>query len=226
MFAARDKSMSALRRGAFFLVCSAAFCIAGSGFAAGQAPEEKQAAQNYLWARLANVVDISVLRPGSLVTARVDDSWSTEHCFVQLGTTLKGKVSAVEPASDGKGMSISIGFTVACTEGVVAPVTLIAVLYPKEDASRDQMQTFMSMPAGLGAGASGRQSTDLSRMPSPGSDAPRQPKVKVGQVSGVRHLALRWVAAAPGRSVLSVSDKRLRLEQGTRMAFRLAGEGQ
>lgn len=208
---------------AFFLLGSALGSLCDGGICAQSVPE-KQSEQHYLWARLTSKVDIAALKQGDVVAARSSDSWTTSHCYVRPGTILQGTVLQVRAAEAGKGRAVVLGFTAACTEGRTVQVTLVAALYPKEDESRDQMQTYMAMPSGLGTGASGRQSTDLSRVPSPGSETPQPPRVKVGQVSGIRHLKLRFVSDAPAQSVLFVMDERLRLSEGTRLAFRLSTE--
>jgi hypothetical protein len=215
--------MGALQRYAVVLFCCGVLCSTGARAVGGQNKPEKPIEQNYLWARLATQVDIAKLKVGDPITGRVDTYWSSGHCSVPRGNPVQGRVTAL--AANGKATQISVVFTIVCGNGTTAQMTLIAVLYPKEDANPDQMQTYMAMPAGLGTGASGRQSTDLSHLPSPGAPPPAAPKVKVGQVTGVKHLALKVSASEPGSSTLAVTDQKLRLEQGTRLAFQLAQEG-
>ncbi len=215
--------MGALWRFTFVLFFCGVLWSAGARSASGQSKQQAPPEQNYLWARLPARVDVSALKEGDPITARVDTYWSSGHCSVPRGNPVQGKVTGL--ASSGKAMEISVAFTVACGDGITAPVTLIAMLYPKDDANPDQMQTYMAMPAGVGTGASGRQNTDLGHLPSPGAPPPEAPRVNVGQVTGLRHLTLRISAAERGRSVLAVTDQKLRLEKGTRMAFQLAQEG-
>jgi hypothetical protein len=216
--------MGAFRLCAFFLLCGAACFLSGSRRIGAQSAAETQPDQHYLWSRLTSRVDISTLQAGDPVTAHVVDTWTLKRCYLREGTVLQGKVLRIRPTESGKGVALTLAFTGTCIEGTEAPVTLIAVLYPKDDESHDQMQTYMAMPSGLGAGTSGRRSTDLSRLPSSGSELPQRPRVKVGQVSGIRHLKLSFAADAPAQSILLAENKALRLEKGTRLVFRLADE--
>ncbi|HTB97917.1 MAG TPA: hypothetical protein VK716_12970 [Terracidiphilus sp.] len=173
-----------------------------------------------LWAALPTKFDSDKVRSGDEVMAIVANSWIYGICGVSTGDVLKGHVVSLTGWTDAtKSNSVGMRFEVPCTDGKRKPVVLIAVYYPEEGA-KGQMDTFMMMPQGIGAGASGRQSTDIGSMPSPGTGpAANLPLAKMGEVKGVRHLSLKVGGGEQGSTVLESSDKRLHLDKGTRLAF-------
>jgi hypothetical protein len=198
------------------LACSA-LCVEGQ-----TAHSPIQPAQNFLWAKLESRLDSASGQAGDVVTARVNFDWSSGRCVVPSGTLVQGHIAAIQLwTASSKSTSVSLRFTVPCEGGIAVPVVLIAVLYPIDDGDRGQMDTYMSMPAGIGPGASGRQSTDPSLLPTAGdaSSLQQPPKVRIGQVTGVRHVSLAAATGPREDAVLSTGDRRLRLQAHTRLAF-------
>jgi hypothetical protein len=179
-----------------------------------------------MWTTLQAKLDSGKVKPGDAVRAEVSQGWVYGTCGVQGGSTLEGSVVAVSaPDSATKTSEVSLSFTVACGDGTKRRLILIAVYSPLEDA-KSQMDLYNSMPMGLGPGASGRQSTNLNSLPSPdsGKYVP-MPLAKIGEVKGLNHLSLAVAKGPKGSTVLSSSDKHLRLAPGTRLVLVPAPEG-
>lgn len=173
-----------------------------------------------LWAALPAKFDSDKVKAGDEVTARVMQSWVYMTCGVNEGTVLRGKVVAVEPWSDGtKATTLAISFEAQCLNKTKHGLILMAVFWPGEK-EKSQMDTYMAMPQGLGAGASGRQMTNLESMPSPGPGPTESlPLARMGEVQRIRHLTLGVAKGPHGSTSLVCGDKRLRLDAGTRLAF-------
>ncbi len=187
-------------------------------------PADAQATQKpalpELWAALSSRFDSDKSRAGDEVTAIVANGWVYGICGVSMGDVLKGHVVRLAGWTDAsRSTSVAMRFDVPCTDGKRKPVVLMAIYFP-EEAAKGQMDTYMMMPQGIGAGASGRQSTDIASMPSPGTGpAPNLPLAKLGEVKGLRHVMLKIGVGEQGSTVLESSDKRLHMEKGTRLAF-------
>lgn len=199
------------------------------GSAQGQANPPGQAAAKpalpplpEMWTKLEAKLDSGALKPGDAVRAEVSsDGWVYGACGIQGGSTLQGTVIENVAGRGPKAASaVSLSFTGDCGNGVKKALILIAVYFPVED-SKSQMDIYNAMPQGIGAGASGRQSTNLDSLPSPGAGTPSQqlPLAKFGEVKGIKHLSLAVAKGAKGSTVLSSTDKRLRLEAGTRLVL-------
>jgi hypothetical protein len=177
-----------------------------------------------MWVKLESRLDAAKAKPGDAVRAQVSQAWVYQTCGVDGGSSIEGNVVAVTapdsvPSNTAKTSEISLGFAANCVDGARIPLILIAV-YASLDDSKNQMDLYKSMPAGLGAGASGRQSIDLNSLPSPGAGENAQlPVAKMGEVKGIRHLSLAVAKGPKGSSTLASADKRLRLEAGTRLAL-------
>ncbi len=184
------------------------------------APRPALAPLPEMWTKLATKLDSAALKPGDAVRAQVSDSWVYGTCGVQDGSILEGKVVEVSPWTDAaKTSEVSLSFVADCTNGVKKPLILIAVYFRVEDA-KSQMDLYNSMPQGIGPGASGRQSTNLDSLPSPGAgNPPPPPLAKMGEVKGLRHLSLGVAKGAKRSTVLSSTEKRFRLEAGTRLVL-------
>jgi hypothetical protein len=177
-----------------------------------------------LWATLQHRLDTDSMKVGDVVTARVTRFWAQQNCIVPRGAILQGKVVELSSRSAGsRSTDVTVTFNVKCYDGPTVPMVLIAALYATEE-DKSQMDLTMAMPTGIGAGATGRQSTNLDTLPTPveSTRIGKAPKVKVGQVTGIRHLSLVVPAAGETKSVLRSKDKRMRLDEGTRLAFHLA----
>lgn len=172
-----------------------------------------------MWTRLAARIDSKTLKEGDPFRVQVVQPWVYGTCSIQQDAMLEGRVVGLAAWSTAsKITAAAVSFNVICANGNRVPLVLIAAFYPREDA-RSQMELYNSMPQGLGAGASGRQSTDLYRLPTPGVDPEVFPKARLGEVKGLRHLKLEIGKGAQGSTLLSTTDKRLRLEKGTRLAL-------
>ena len=197
------------------LLCAIPLC------AAAQAPQKPAAsADKVLWAKLQARFDSAKVKVGDPVPAQVLRDWSAQSCMVPSGSSLLGKVAGFSPwSASSKSIEVSLAFTARCLDGQIVPIKLIAVLYPVED-EKSQMDVSTAMPSGIGAGASGRRSTNLDALPTPGNGRPDLPaSVRVGQVTGIRHVSLSLATAVNQTAVLSSTDQRLRLDPGTRLAF-------
>lgn len=216
-----------LRRAVIVLVL--AFGLPGPA-AQGQASPSAQVDSRpplpEMWTTLQAKLDSDKVKPGDAVRAQVSQGWVYGTCGVQGGSTLEGTVVAVS-ALDGatKTSEISVSFAAACGDGTKRRMILIAVYYPLENGN-GQMDLYNSMPAGLGPGATGRQNINLNSLPSPDSGTFVQlPLAKIGEVKGLKHLSLAVAKGAKGSSVLSSTDKRLRLVPGTRLVLVPVPEG-
>ena len=205
-----------------FLLCAVALWMAAGGtFAASQIEPRKDETRHPLWTLLEKEMTSRTLKVGDVVRAKVSYDWTSRNCFISDGAEVRGKVVRIEPKQSGKKQAeVTLRFSVTCVEGQTLKAQLIALLYPKSDENKGQMGTYMDMPMGIGPGASGRQSTDVATLPSPMGNGPPEPepKIKLGQVRGVRHVSLR-VPAKRGDAILTSGDDRLKLQQWTRMAF-------
>jgi hypothetical protein len=173
-----------------------------------------------LWTTLQTKFDSQKLQVGDVISARASQSWVYLTCGVSEGVILHGRViSKSEWSESFKSTILAVRFEAPCENGVKAPLVLIAVFYAL-DPEKGQMETYMSMPQGIGPGASGRQSTPLNTLPSPGADGQQNlPLAKLGEVKRIGHLTLGVGKGAQGSTTLVSTDKRLRLEPGTRLAF-------
>ena len=114
---------------------------------------------------------------------------------------------------------VAVSFTASCGNGEKKRLILIAIYYPIEDA-KSQMELYSSLPTGIGPGASGRQSTNLSALPTPDAGSDEQLSVaKIGEVKRIKHLSLAVEKGVNGSSVMASSERRLRLEPGTRLVL-------
>lgn len=196
-------------------------CAQGQVNAAGQTtPNATLPPLPEMWTKQKAKLDSATVKPGDEVRVQVSQGWVYGTCGVQAGTTLAGQVEAVSAWTDiAKASEVAISFTATCGNGEKKPLILIAVYYPIDDG-KSQMELYSSMPAGIGPGASGRQSTDISALPSPDAGRDEQLSVaKVGEVKGIRHLSLAVAKGVNGSSVLASSDRRFRLEPGTRLVL-------
>jgi hypothetical protein len=179
-----------------------------------------------MWTKLQAKLDSATVRPGDAVRAQVSQGWVYGTCGVQGGSTLAGEVEAVTAWTDAaRASQVSISFTATCGNGEKKRLILIAVYYPIDDP-KSQMDLYSSIPAGIGHGASGRQSTDLSALPTPGAgDVAPFPVAKIGEVKRINHLSLALAKGVSGSSVLASTDKRFRLLRGTRLVLLPVPEG-
>ena len=200
------------------LFCLALVCLSVSGSSKAQDPAKPPLPE--LWATLQAKFDSDKIKAGDELTAQVMQSWVYGTCGVNEGTVLRGKIAAIEPWTDNsKAIKIAVSFEAQCLDHSKRVLMLMAVFYPAEK-ERSQMDTYMAMPQGIGAGASGRQSTNLESMPSPGpGPAQNLPLAKMGEVQRIRHFSLDVGKGQHGSTNLVSSDKRLRLDAGTRLVF-------
>ena len=175
-----------------------------------------------LWANLQGNFDSAKLKVGDTISAKVSYDWAIAGCTVWAGTILKGKiVEFKELSATAKTSEVSLRFQADCGYGKVLPMNLIAALYATDESDKGQMDTYNAMPSGSKMSGGMRSGIALDGLPSPSSGANPPPPVKVGQVTGIKHLTLGVASRTEQNSVLSTTDKRLRLADGTRLAFRL-----
>jgi hypothetical protein len=193
-------------------------CFAGL---ASAAPANK--AEPQLWAKLQGNFDSTKVKVGDSVSARVTYDWYAPDCTVAADTFIVGKVmDVVQPSGNSNRSEVSILFAVGCMGGRKVPLNLVAVLYAIDDG-KSQMDMYNAMPSGqqLGGPGGSNRVIDMGALPSPGI-APEAPgPVKVGQVTGMRHLVLGPVRGAGKSAELSTTDKSLRIAKGTRLVFQM-----
>ena len=201
-----------------FLLCVAGILGSVAGAAPAQTSDKPPLPE--LWAALPAKFDSEKVKAGDELTARVMQSWVYGTCGVNEGTVLHGKVVAVDPWTDStKATTIAVSFEALCLDKSKRGLVLMAAFWPGEK-EKSQMDTYMAMPQGIGAGASGRQATNLESMPSPGAGpAENLPLAKMGEVQRLRHLSLGVAKGPQGSTNLVSNDKRLRLDAETRLAF-------
>jgi hypothetical protein len=172
-----------------------------------------------MWTKLESRLDSANTKVGDAIKVRVTQGWAYQGCEVAGGAILEGTVAEVVSWSkDSKLNEVSLGFTATCANQATIPVILMAV-FSAGDEERSQMDIYNAMPSGIGPGASGRQSTNISAIPSAGSQSEELPLAKFGEVKGIRNLSLGVAKGLKQSTKLSSSSKRLRLEPGTRLAF-------
>jgi hypothetical protein len=196
-------------------------CAHGQANAAGQtAPSPALPPLPEMWTKLQTKLDSAAVKPGDAVRVQVSQGWVYGTCGVQSGSTLAGDVEAVSAWTPAQQSSeVAVSFTATCGNGEKKQLILIAIYYPIEDA-KSQMEMYSSLPTGIGPGASGRQSTNLSALPTPDAGSGEQLSLaKIGEVKRIKHLSLAVEKGVNGSSVLASSEKRLRLESGTRLVL-------
>lgn len=193
-------------------------------------PAEKRAgdAGPQLWTKLQENFDSTKVKVGDTLSAEATYDWYAPDCTVAAGTVVLGKVeNVVQPSAASNASEVSLKFAVGCMGGRRVLVSLIAVLYAKDDG-KGQMDVYNSMPAGsqLGGGAGmGRSGVRTDLMPTPGLVQSPPSPVKVGQVTGMHHLSLSVPAGVNQGANLKTTEKRLRMESGTRLVFQMATSG-
>jgi hypothetical protein len=194
---------------------------------AGQTPgKPSNQPGSELWANLQGNFDSSKLKAGDTISAKVTYDWSIQGCIVWSGTMVTGKiVESKESSATAKTSEVSFRFVAPCSDGNTVPMDLIAALYANSEGDKSQMDTYNAMPAGSKLSGGMRSGVAADLVPSPSTGANPPPTVKVGQVTGIKHLTLGVATGTQQNSVLSTTDKRLRLADGTRLAFRLATTG-
>lgn len=176
-----------------------------------------------LWANLQGNFDSSKLKVGDTISAKVRYDWAIAGCTVWTGTILTGKIVELkEPSATAKTSEVSLRFEADCGDGKSVPMNLIAALYATDEGDKSQMDTYNAMPSGSKLSGGMRSGVAADLVPTPSSGANPLPPVKVGQVTGIRHLTLGVASEIQPNSTLSTTDKHLRLADGTRLAFRLA----
>lgn len=173
-----------------------------------------------LWTTLQAKLDSQKLRAGDEIAVRTGQSWVYLTCGLSEGVLLHGRVlSRSDWTANSRTTVLAVRFEAPCSSGIKLPLVLIAVYYAL-DPEKGQMETYMAMPQGIGPGATGRQSTSIDSLPTPGVDGQQHlPLAKWGEVKRIGHLTLGVGKGADGSTTLICSSKRLRLEQGTRFAF-------
>jgi hypothetical protein len=175
-----------------------------------------------LWANLQGNFDSAKMKVGDTISAKVTYDWAIAGCTVWTGTILKGKIVELkEPSASAKTSEVSLRFEADCGDGKTLPMNLIAALYATDEGDKSQMDTYNAMPSGSKLSGGMRSGVAADLVPSPSSGAIPPPTVKIGQVTGIKHLNLGVASVAQQNSVLSTTDKHLRLADGTRLAFRL-----
>jgi hypothetical protein len=202
-----------------------AVLLASTGWAGAQTPPQPQDKQQVgalpeLWTWIEGKFDSSKLKEGGTVTVHTMQGWVYQSCGVVAETKLTGTVTSAKTWDDNaRWTEVSLRFTADCADGTKVPLILTAAFYPL-DPEKSQMDIYKAYPAGLGSGATGRQSTDLGRMPVSGWKPEAQmPLAKMGEVQRIPHLTL-GVAKGPKEStVLRSTEKKLRLDAATRLVF-------
>ena len=191
----------------------------GAVCAGAQAKSEKTPLPE-LWTALETKLDATKLKEGDTVAVRVIGPWVYRSCGIAEGVKLKGKVVKAKAWEDGaRWTELSLEFEGVCADGKTVPLILMAVFYP-EERQKTQMDEFNAMPQGIGAGASGRQSTNLGTLPSPGQGGRDPlPLAKMGEVERLGHLTLAVAKGPGGSTTMSVPEKKLRLDAATRLAM-------
>lgn len=173
-----------------------------------------------LWTALEGKLDATKLNVGDTVSVRTLANWVYQTCGLEQNTLLRARVTAVrafDPAL--KSATLALAFAAPCMDGSRQPLVLMAVFYPDE-AAKSQMDVFNAMPQGIGAGASGRQSTDIGRLPSPDPQPPAaMPLAKWGEVWRISHLSLEFNKGPEASTQFVTTEKKLRLNPATRLVL-------
>jgi hypothetical protein len=182
-------------------------------------PKPDKPALPEMWVKLTARVDLEKLKVGDAVPAVAAQSWVYQTCGVAAGYAVVGRVVSLSPWSDSsRTTEAAIAFAATCQDKSSIRLVLIA-LYNATDNGKSQMDLANSMPQGIGAGAYGRQSTNIEALPSPGAGDEIFPLAKFGEVKGIRHVSVNVAKGPQGATIVSTSDKKLRLDAGTRLAL-------
>ena len=208
---------SASRRTSFllsFLILAIAAAICAQTAAKPDKPPLPE-----MWVKLPARVDLEKLTPGDAVAAVVAQSWVYQTCGVASGSPVAGQVVSFSPWSDSsRATEIAIAFIAACQNKENVRLILIAV-YSATENGKTQMDLANSMPQGIGPGAYGRSGPNVSALPSVDAGDEIFPLAKLGEVNGLRRIALAVARGPQGATLISTPDKKLRLSAGTRLAL-------
>lgn len=194
----------------------AAWGMAGAAGQAAAVPEKEALPE--MWTTLQGRLESGRLKAGDTVAVQLMDGWVYRTCGVDGGAVVKGVVTSAQDQPPARGTELSLRFTADCIDGTKIPLILMAVYFPLED-DKSAMDVFKAMPTGIGPGATGRSSTDLSRMPSSAQEHPVLPLARMGEVQRIPHLTLGVASGAQAATALRSTAKKLRLEKGTRLVF-------
>lgn len=177
-----------------------------------------------MWTALQNKLDFNSVKPGDAVRVQVSQSWVYLTCGINGGSMLEGKVEEVSAWTEAaKRSDVSVSFTAACGNGEKQQLSLIAIYYPS-DSSKSQMDVYNQMPSKIGSAtnqhnAMGRGLIGLDRLPTSGlsGNDETHPVAKIGEVKRISHLSLAVASGVNGSSAMASTDRRFRLEPGTRL---------
>ena len=169
-----------------------------------------------LWATLQGKIDFDKLDVGAELTAKVSQRWSYSNCKVEEHAILHGKVVSITGRSDAsRSVEVSVLFRAPCTDGTHPLLILMAVFYPTGE-DPNQMDNYESLPHPYRSIAA----NPLDSVPNTRSgESASLPLARFNEVKGVHHLSLSAAKGPQGSTVLLSSDKHLKLNAGTRLAF-------
>jgi hypothetical protein len=174
---------------------------------------------------LLSYLHVRHVQPGSSVFVRVKDDWSGLGCFLRSGAVIEARVEAAVPRVKGRQESqLALSFSRAqCSGAEMAPIDLVlaAVAWTSNDAMRGQypiVRYSLVRGAGNGTVLQGNYSMNGIEFGALTQGSPR-PKLKPGDVYGIRDLTLH-IGAGPGRSsLLSSSSKDVAIEKETQFVL-------
>ncbi len=201
-------------------MAASALCCAGSF-----ADNVPKSSVTPVEAQLLSDVHAHQLKVGEAVYARVDSPWQGDECVLREGAILEGRVLAVVPHTKTEPNSeLTLAFTKAQCKGMKMDdfkLLLSAVAGPPPDLDRGVLTDALPLNtrgsgngAGPGTGSTGidalktmQQSTTMNlQMDSMGAGLPQLPRMKMGDVVGIRGLKLN-VGSGPDHSSVLTAEK-------------------
>ncbi len=201
------------------LLCAISTCAAA-------AQSQPPAYHGPVVVELLSYLHVRHVQPGSSVFVRVSEDWSGLGCFLRRGAIVEAKVEAAVPHVKGRQESqLALSFSSAqCSGAEMAPIDLVlAAVASTNDtnAMRGQypiVRYSLVKGAGNGTVLQGNYSMSGIEFGALTQGSPR-PKLKPGEVYGIRGLTLH-IGAGPGRSsLLSSTSKDVAIEKDTQFVL-------
>lgn len=224
------------------LLCS----LATAAAAFNAAPSLAQTGKSYpMEGELTKAIHAAHAHVGDPVSIKLDRPWSSGACALARGAVLTGHITSVQPRSREKShdaspaptsSQLAIGFSVACGNGRVQPLTWIALFAPDDQSMADlrggnpvttpaMRSSSFGESGGISSNASQGNHADLSNRQSPNlpidTAAPpekaheRPAAVADGQVWRLPEIKMDVNAGPEGSTVLSSEKKDVRLPAGS-----------
>lgn len=181
-------------------------------------------------AELLKHVDVRRLKPGDTLFARMTLDWNGLDCALRTGAILEATVENAEPRSGHSTSMLALSFNRAqCNGSELAPMKLLlaAVALPPQDwriAPNPEFRVPMNFLLANGQAPSGFGGSTIQNFSGPTMELtgirhnfPMSPKVKPGDVIGIRGMKLDLGTGPNQSSVLTTKGRHLSLDAYTQL---------